>query len=245
MESSPLARAAWSCCIRLQAAPRTQPAQRPGMRRRPSSRTERSAPERISSYTFVRPIPSVRAASSGRTSSTGSPTSTSSVVTPPSLLPEITVRWHRRPPPGLRQRGLPSEPVGDHVQQSPGVFHVVRVGRGDGFPGVPGRVGCRNAERPQQPFLAVGAVVGQGLAGPLAGDQHPAPGVAEVVGVVGFALAPARGPGRAGRSWAGCRSGASSRTAASTAGTSAPRPAGRRGRAARRYRPGGSRRRAW
>ena len=117
--------------------------------------------------------------------------------------------------------------------------------RGDQLPGVPGRVGCRNTEGPQQPFLAVGAVVGQGLAGPLAGAQHPPPGVAEVIGVVGLALAARRGPGRAGRSWAGCRSGASSRTAASTAASAAPRPAGRRDRTRGRWRPGGSRRFAW
>ena len=70
--------------------------------------------------------------------------------------------------------------------------------RGDRLPGVAGRVGCRNTERAQQPLFAVGAVVGQGLAGPLAGGQHPPPGVAEVIGVVGLALAPAgdqAGPG--------------------------------------------------
>jgi len=32
-------------------------------------------------------------------------------------------------------------------------------------------------------------MIGQGLAGPLAGDQDPATGVAEVVAVVGLALA--------------------------------------------------------
>ena len=99
---------------------------------------------------------------------------------------------------GLIERGLPSGAVGDDMQQPPRVVHVIRVGRGDGFPGVPGRVGCRNTERAQQPVLAVGAVVGQRLTGPLARDQHPAPGVAEVIGVVGLALAPAgdqAGPG--------------------------------------------------
>ena len=106
---------------------------------------------------------------------------------------KITVRWHRRPAPGLVECGLPSEPVSDGVQQPPGVVQVIRVGRGDGFPGVPGRVGCRNTEGPQQPVLAVGAVVGQGLAGPLARDQDPPPGIAEVIGVVGLALAPAGG----------------------------------------------------
>ena len=36
---------------------------------------------------------------------------------------------------------------------------------------------------------AVGAVVGEGLAGPFAGDQDAASGVAEVLAAVGFALA--------------------------------------------------------
>ena len=96
------------------------------------------------------------------------------------------------------ERGLPSGAVGDDMQQPPGMVQVVRVGRGDRFPGVPGRVGCRNTERPQQPVLAVGAVVGQRLAGPLARDKHPAPGVAEVIGVVSLALAPAGGQARPG-----------------------------------------------
>ena len=73
------------------------------------------------------------------------------------------------------------------------MLHVIRIARRDGFPGVPGRVGCRNTERRQQPLFPVGAVVGQRLAGPLAGDQDPAPGVAEVIGVVGLALAAAGG----------------------------------------------------
>jgi hypothetical protein len=69
------------------------------------------------------------------------------------------------------------------------MVHVILVRGGNEFPGVPGRVGCRNTERGQEPFLAVGPVVGQGLAGPLTGAQHPPTGVAEVIGVVGFALA--------------------------------------------------------
>jgi hypothetical protein len=96
------------------------------------------------------------------------------------------------------QGRLPSSPVSDGVQQSPRVVHVVRVARGNGFPGVPGRVGCRNIERLQEPVLAVGAVVGQRLAGPLARDQHPAPGIAEVIGVMGLALAPAGDQARPG-----------------------------------------------
>ena len=73
------------------------------------------------------------------------------------------------------------------------VVQVVRVAGRNGFPGVAGRVSCRKAERLQEPLLAVGAVVGQGLAGPLAGDEHPAPGVAKVICIVGLALAPAGG----------------------------------------------------
>src|SRR6185312_8068594 len=75
---------------------------------------------------------------------------------------------------------------------------MILVSRRYGFPGVPGRVGCRNTEGPQQPVLAVGAVVGQRLAGPLTRDQDPPPGVAEVIGVVGFALAPAGSLARPG-----------------------------------------------
>ena len=94
------------------------------------------------------------------------------------------------------------------MQQTSGVVQVIRIGRCDGFPGVPGGIGCRNTERPQQPFLTVGTVVGQRLAGPLARDQHPPPGIAEVLGVVGFALAPAPGarPGRAFLGWMPYRS---------------------------------------
>jgi hypothetical protein len=72
---------------------------------------------------------------------------------------------------------------------------------GDRFPGVAVRVSCRNPEGGQQPLLAVGAVVGQGLAGPFAGGQDPAPAVAEVISVVGLALAAAgdqAGPGALG-----------------------------------------------
>ena len=75
------------------------------------------------------------------------------------------------------------------MQHPPGVVHVILVRGSNQFPGVPGRVGCRNTEGPQQPLLAVGPVVGQGLAGPLTGAQHPPPGIPEVIGVVRFALA--------------------------------------------------------
>src|ERR1700756_3792336 len=75
---------------------------------------------------------------------------------------------------------------------------MILVSRRDGFPGVPGRGGCRNTEGPQEPVLPVGAVIGQGLAGPLARDQDPPPGIAEMIRVMCFALAPAGsqvGPG--------------------------------------------------
>jgi hypothetical protein len=78
------------------------------------------------------------------------------------------------------------------------VVHVILVRGGNEFPGVPGGVGCRNAEGPQQPVFAVGAVVGQGLAGPFAGAQHSPTRVAEVISVVGLALAGAGGEAGAG-----------------------------------------------
>ena len=99
---------------------------------------------------------------------------------------------------GVGERSVPFLTVGDDVQESLAVGHVVRVARLDRFPGVPAEVGCRKTEHPGQPGFAVGAVIGQGLAGPLAGDQDAAPGVAEVLAAVGLALAGARsqaGPG--------------------------------------------------
>ena len=87
---------------------------------------------------------------------------------------------------------MPLNAVGDDVQEPLPVGHVVWIAGRDRFPGVPGRVCCRKPERAGQPGPPVGAVVGQGLAGPLAGDQDAAPGVAEVLAAVGLALA---GPG--------------------------------------------------
>jgi hypothetical protein len=81
------------------------------------------------------------------------------------------------------------------------VLHVIGVGGRDGFPGVPGRVSCRNTEGGQQPLFPVGAMVSQRLARPFTGDQDPASAVTEVIRVVGFALAPAgdqAGPGALG-----------------------------------------------
>ena len=64
---------------------------------------------------------------------------------------------------GLSQGCLPSEPIGDDVEHPTGVVHVILV-RGDNeLPGVPGGVGCRNTEGLQQPFFAVGAVIGEVL----------------------------------------------------------------------------------
>ena len=100
--------------------------------------------------------------------------------------------------PGQVEGGLPLDAVGDDVQEPLPVGHVVRVAGLDRFPAVPARVGCRKPERRRSARFAVGAVVGQGLAGPFAGDQDAAPGVAEVLAAVGLALAgtrPQAGPG--------------------------------------------------
>jgi hypothetical protein len=84
---------------------------------------------------------------------------------------------------------MPALPVGDDMKQPLGGWHVVEVAGGDGLPGVAAGVGIGDAEGFQEPLLAVGAMVGEGLAGPFAGDQHPAPGVAEVFAAVCLALA--------------------------------------------------------
>jgi len=49
--------------------------------------------------------------------------------------------------PGQVQGGLPLDAIGDNMQQSLAVGHVVRVAGLDRFPAVPGRVGCRKPER--------------------------------------------------------------------------------------------------
>ena len=111
---------------------------------------------------------------------------------------KITVRGHSRLAPGLGDCCLPSGAVGYGVQEPPCMVHMIGVAGRDEFPGVAGRVSCQNTERAKQPFLAVSPVVGQRLAGPLPRDQHPASRVAEVIGVMGLALAPAgdqAGPG--------------------------------------------------
>src|SRR6266567_6773054 len=125
--------------------------------------------------------------------------------------------WPSRRPPGCRktgagvgtagsgscldQGGMPFLAVGDDVQESLCGWHVVGVAGDDGLPGVAARVGLRDAERLQEPGLSVGAVIGEGLAGPFAGDQHAPPGVAEVLTAVGFALAGPRAQAGTGVAW--------------------------------------------
>jgi hypothetical protein len=81
-------------------------------------------------------------------------------ITPSSRCDRHSVRSPAR----FVERLFPGDAVGDDVQESPSRGHVVGVARCDRCPGVPGRVGCRNPEGGCQPCLAVGAVVGQGLA---------------------------------------------------------------------------------
>ena len=100
--------------------------------------------------------------------------------------------------PGFGLGGVPVLAVGQDVQQAAGVFHVIRVAGCDGFPGVAGGVGGGLAEGGQQPVLPVGAVVGEGFAGPFAGDQDPVARVAEVFAAVGFAFARAGGQAGSG-----------------------------------------------
>src|SRR6201999_4493126 len=92
---------------------------------------------------------------------------------------------------GFGEGGLPSLAIRDDMQEPPRGFHVVGVAGLDRFPGGAGGAGCRNTESLGEPVLAVGAVVGQGLARPAARGQDAASGVAEVGLVVGFALAAA------------------------------------------------------
>ena len=97
---------------------------------------------------------------------------------------------------------MPAGSVGEDVQKCLAGGQVVGVGGADAFPGVAaGVVVCRKIQRFQEPGFAVGAVVGEGFAGPSAGDQDAASGVAEVLAAVGFAFAVSgaqAGPGVAG-----------------------------------------------
>jgi hypothetical protein len=87
---------------------------------------------------------------------------------------------------GFGEGGLPAGAVGEDVQECLAGWHVVAVAGADAIPGVPGWVVCRKVEGGQQPGFAVGAVVGEGLAGPLAGDQDAAARVAQVLAAVGL-----------------------------------------------------------
>src|SRR6266496_3378193 len=84
------------------------------------------------------------------------------------------------------------------MQEPPGLRHVVLVGGSDGLPGEAGWITFREAEHVQEPSFAVPAVVGEGLAGPFAGDQDTAACVAEVLSAVGLALARSRAHAFAG-----------------------------------------------
>ncbi len=115
--------------------------------------------------------------------------------------------------PSLGEGGLPGGAVGQDVHESLGEWHVVTVGGGDALPlACRGVVGGVEVEHGHEPGLAGGAVVGEGLAGPFAADEDAASGVAEVLVAVGFTSAETGDQARAVRPWAGCRSGASSRT---------------------------------
>ena len=70
--------------------------------------------------------------------------------------------------------------------------YVVGVGGGDALPGVAAGLSCRKirqAEHGHEPGLAFHAMIGQGFAGPAAGDQDATAGVAEVGAAVCFAAA--------------------------------------------------------
>jgi hypothetical protein len=88
----------------------------------------------------------------------------------------------------------------DGEQESTRERAYVRVVRSDRFPGVPVGVGRFGgvAEQVEDPVAAVGAVVAEGLAGPLAGDEYAPAGVAEVFGPVCFAPAGSRAQAVAG-----------------------------------------------
>ena len=146
---------------------------------------------------------------------------------------------------GQFEGGLPLDAVGDDVQEPLAVGHVVVVAGVDGFPGVAGWVGCRKPERAGQPGPCGRRGGRRGSCRTICG--RPGRGARRSRGTRGGGPCPCRRPvaGRAGGSWAGCRSGASSRRSASTARSAGRRRAARRGRPGRRWRPGGSRRGAW
>lgn len=117
----------------------------------------------------------------------------------------------------LFQCGLPLDAVSDDMQQPLAGGHAVRVARLDRLPAVPARVGCQKSEHAREPGLAVGAMVSQRLARPLARDQDAAPGVAEVFAAVGLALAATRD-----QAWSGVLGSDAVAHAAPLAGPAAP-----------------------
>jgi len=70
---------------------------------------------------------------------------------------------------GSGEGGLPAGAVGEDVQEPSGGWHVVGVGGADPFPAVALVIDGGQSEHGQEPGFAVGAVVGEGLAGPFAG----------------------------------------------------------------------------
>src|SRR6185437_14899158 len=89
------------------------------------------------------------------------------------------------------ERLPPADAVADDMQETTRSGQVVGVAWLDRFPRIAVGVGCRKVEHCHEPGLAVGPVVGECLAGPLARDEDTASGVAEVVGAVCLALAAA------------------------------------------------------
>ena len=141
-----------------------------------------------------------------------------------------------------RRRGLPGpRPAATARRRGPRPV-ASRAQRGQTQSSHAGGVRIFRQQGGQQPVFAVGAVVGQGLAGPLAGHQHSPPGIAQVIGVVGHALAPARG--QAGPGVLRLDAVPQPVRARGRARLEQQRP-GRRGRAGGRCRRGGSRRLAW
>jgi hypothetical protein len=93
--------------------------------------------------------------------------------------------------------GFPPLPLGDGMQQQNRPRWYVWISRGSAFPHVGpvlevfgGLDGSCVEELPNK-FASFRAVVIEGFVRPFTGDQDPAPGDAEVLGLVGFALAPA------------------------------------------------------
>ncbi len=116
----------------------------------------------------------------------------------PSRLPELPGESFPCSASGFREGVLPLEPVGDGAQESRASWHVIVVVRLDLLPAIAGGVGCRNTEHLGQPRMPVAAVIGQRLARPFARDQHPPPGITQMVVTVSLALAGTRhqaGPG--------------------------------------------------